>query len=60
MLTIEDIMLSAYNIKVLKLKKLEVGAASDTYLIESETDKYILKHLIISHLRYHRYAVGYH
>lgn len=44
MLTIEDIMLSAYNIKVIKSKKLQVGAASDTYLIESETDKYILKH----------------
>ncbi len=44
MLTIDEIMLSAYNIKVLKLKKFQVGAASDTYLIESETDKYILKH----------------
>lgn len=44
MLTIEEIMLFAYDIKVLKLKKFEVGAASDTYLIETQTDKYILKH----------------
>lgn len=44
MLTSEEIMLSAYEIKVVKSKKLEVGAASDTYFIESEADKFILKH----------------
>lgn len=42
--TIEDIMLSAYDIKVVKVKKFNVGAASETYFIETETDKFILKH----------------
>lgn len=44
MLNIEEIMLSAYDIKVLKVKQFEVGVSSDTYLIETETDQYILKH----------------
>jgi hypothetical protein len=37
MLTIKEIMESTYNIKVLNLNKLCVGASSDTYYIETES-----------------------